>query len=101
GPERFYRYITAFGFGSKLGIDFPGEATGSVPKPGQIRYGELLQWANIGFGQGVAVTPLQLVMAAAAIANDGVLMKPYIVSEVRDPAGNTVWRAQPEPLRRV
>src|SRR5690606_24931995 len=74
GVERFHRYVTAFGFGSRLGIDFPGEATGFVPRPGQIRHGELLQWANIGFGQGIAVTPLQLVMAAAAIANDGVLM---------------------------
>lgn len=101
GPQTFYRYVSQFGFGSRLGIDFPGEATGFVPKPGQLRHGELLQWANIGFGQGVAVTPLQMVMAAAAIANDGVLMRPFLVREVRDQQGRLVWERKPEPLRRV
>lgn len=101
GVERFHRYVTAFGFGSRLGIDFPGEAAGFVPRPGQIRHGELLQWANIGFGQGIAVTPLQLAMAAAAIANDGVLMRPYVVQEVRDRHGRLVERTEPRALRRV
>ena len=101
GPEVFYRFIRAFGFGQPLGIDFPGEAAGYVPAPGTIPHGELLQWANIGFGQGVAVTPLQLVMAAAAIANGGVLMKPRLVREVREPGGGAVQRSEPVALRRV
>ena len=73
GPETFYRYIRAYGFGQPTGIDFPGEASGFVAAPGQIKHGELLRWANIGFGQGIAVTPIQMVSAAAAIANKGVL----------------------------
>lgn len=101
GIERLHRYVKAFGFGSPLGIDFPGEAGGFVPTPGKIPHGELLQWANISFGQGVAVTPLQMVMAAAAIANDGVLMRPYLVQKVQDRRGNTVWEKQPEVLRTV
>lgn len=101
GIERFHRYVEAFGFGSPLGIDFPGEGSGFVPKPGKIPHGELLQWANISFGQGVAVTPLQMVMAAAAIANDGVLMRPYFVQKAQDRRGNPVWERQPEVLRTV
>ncbi|HEY8498955.1 MAG TPA: penicillin-binding transpeptidase domain-containing protein [Limnochordales bacterium] len=101
GPETFYRFARAFGFGQPLGIDFPGEAAGFLPAPGTIQHGELLRWANIGFGQGVAVTPLQLAMAAAAIANGGVLMKPHLVKEVRTADGQVLERVQPVALRRV
>mgnify|MGYP005838723099 CR=1 FL=1 len=101
GAETFYRFIRAFGFGDRLGIDFPGEATGSVPVPGSLIHGELLRWANIGFGQGVAVTPLQLAMAAATIANGGVLMKPRLVREIRAPDGRTLQRFEPVAIRRV
>jgi len=76
GKERLYRAIKAFGFGSKTGIDFPGESAGVV-RP-------VSQWSEvalgtISFGQGVAVTPLQLVTAMSAVANSGVMMKPYLV----------------------
>lgn len=101
GPETFYRFARAFGFGQPLGIDFPGEAAGFLPAPGTIQHGELLRWANIGFGQGVAVTPLQLVMAAAAIANGGVLMQPHLVKEIRDADGQVLERVRPVALRRV
>jgi stage V sporulation protein D (sporulation-specific penicillin-binding protein) len=101
GPQRFYEYVSAFGFGKKTGIDFPGEAVGQVPKPGKTKHGELLQWANIGFGQGIAVTPIQLAMMAAAIANDGKLMQPYLVKEVRDKQGNIIEETTPKLVRQV
>ncbi|MEW6045621.1 MAG: penicillin-binding transpeptidase domain-containing protein [Bacillota bacterium] len=101
GPENFYRYARAYGFGQPLGVDFPGEASGFLPAPGTIQHGEVLRWANIGFGQGVAVTALQLAMAAATIANGGVLMKPYLVKEIRSADGRVVERTQPVALRRV
>src|SRR5690606_3215559 len=98
-PE-LVRYLRAFGFGDALGIDFPGEARGFLPTPGRI-HGEVLRWANVAFGQGVAVTPLQLTMAVAALVNDGYLMRPYLVKEIRDAAGRTVERRQPEIIRQV
>lgn len=100
GGEKLYQYLRAFGFGQRLGVDLPGEGTGMVPAPGRIS-GELLQWATISFGQGIAVTPLQLTAATAALANGGVLMKPYIVREVRHPDGYVVETASPTPLRQV
>lgn len=96
GEERFYKYITAFGFGSKTNIDFPGEAIGQVHKPGTIAQ---VGWANIGFGQGLSVSPLQLTTAVAAVANGGMLVQPYLVSKIKGPDGETV--TEPEPVRRV
>lgn len=101
GGQRFYQYIKAFGFGGKLGIDFPGEATGDVPIPGKVKHGELLQWANTGFGQGIAVTPLQMVTATATIANKGVLMRPHLVKEIRDQSGQVMEQFEPEAVRQV
>lgn len=101
GPNRFYKFASGFGFGKRSGIDFPGEATGQLPRPGQVKHGELLQWANIGFGQGVAVTPIQMVMAVSAIANGGRLMKPYLVKEIRDKSGRLTQRQEPEEVRQV
>lgn len=100
GGRRLHDYLRAFGFGQRLGVDLPGEGTGQVPTPGRIR-GELFQWATVSFGQGIAVTPLQLTAATAALANGGVLMKPYIVSEIRHPNGHVLERYEPTPLRRV
>lgn len=97
-PELFHPYLAKFGFGERMGIDYPGEGRGVLPKPGQIRHGELLQWANIGFGQGVAVTPLQLIMATAAVANGGALLRPYYVAEIRDERGKVIERTQPHTL---
>lgn len=100
GGERLYQYLRAFGFGQRLGVDLPGEGTGLVPAPGRIS-GELLQWATISFGQGIAVTPLQLTAATAALVNGGVLMKPYIVKEIRHPDGHVLESFSATPLRRV
>ncbi len=98
GEERFYNYIRAFGFGQPTGIDFPGEADGVVHVPGSIA---LVGWVNVGFGQGVTVTPLQLLMAAAAVANEGRLMRPYLVKEIRSATGERLKVVQPTEVRQV
>lgn len=100
GGEKLAEYMSAFGFGQRLGVDLPGEIPGSVPTPGRV-YGELLRWATVSFGQGIAVTPLQLVTATSAIANGGKLMKPYIVREVRDTDGQLLAKNSPTVLRDV
>ncbi|WP_461371243.1 penicillin-binding transpeptidase domain-containing protein [Candidatus Darwinibacter acetoxidans] len=96
GPQSFHRYIQSFGFGRRLGVDFPGEIAGTVLSPN--RTGATLQWANTGFGQGIAVTPLQLLSAVSAVANGGSLMKPYFVKEILDAHGKLVQKSQPEVL---
>src|SRR6266545_6793268 len=84
GQDPLYAYLRAFGFGEATGIDLAAEATGAV-RP-------LAQWypvdvGTIAFGQGIAVTPLQLAMAYATIANGGTLYRPYVVAATRDADG--------------
>ncbi|MBI3998857.1 MAG: penicillin-binding protein 2 [Armatimonadetes bacterium] len=98
GKERFYQAIRRFGFGEPTGIDLPGEAAGLVPPPAQW-LGPGLQ--TIAFGQGVSATPLQMLAAAAALANDGVLVRPRILRAVRDPEGRAVRVTAPEVVRQV
>ena len=82
--DRYYSYLQDFGFGSRSGIDLPGEVNGILHAPS--RWFEI-DLAAISFGQGLTVTPLQLTMATAAIANGGYLMSPYVVEKVIDPFG--------------
>jgi cell division protein FtsI (penicillin-binding protein 3) len=96
--ERFYRYLRDFGFGVKSGIDLPGENGGLLRRPNQWFEADL---AAISFGQGVTVTPLQLATATAAIANNGTMMKPYIVERVTDANGMVVEEHGPQMLRQV
>lgn len=98
GVERFYRYIRAFGFGRPSGIDFPGEASGTLMKDKSIGPVEL---ANNGFGQGISVTPLQLLSAVSAIANGGKVMQPLLVREIRAVDGTVVHRYDPKMMRQV
>jgi len=98
GKDRFYRYIKAFGFGEKLGIDLAGEAAGVLPDPNAKTWQELTL-ANNSFGQGLTMTPLQMTMAAAAIANGGVLLKPYVVDRVV--GGATTQVNRPTAIRQV
>lgn len=92
GTDAFYRYLNAFGLGRKTGIDLPGESGGILIGS---RYVKTVDLARIGFGQSVAVTPLQLVMACNAAINGGKLMKPYIVSEIQDEMGQVIQRFSP------
>jgi cell division protein FtsI (penicillin-binding protein 3) len=97
GEERLYRYLKAFGFGERTEIDLPGEATGLVREPRSWGRQSL---ASISFGQEIGVTPLQLLTAVAAIGNGGWLMKPYVVSEIRNGSGEVVARVGPQVRRR-
>jgi cell division protein FtsI (penicillin-binding protein 3) len=93
GPEKFYPGIRAFGIGHSTGVDLEGEIVGELREPGDWRWHES-DLATNSFGQGLAITPLQMVTAVAAIANDGVMMKPYVVAEKTDPDGQKM-RAKP------
>lgn len=98
GKEKLYKYIKAFGFGSLTGIKLPGEAGGIVRNINAIGPVEL---ANISFGQGISVTPIQLITAFSAVANDGFLMEPRIAKKVIDDEGKTVHEFQPRTVRQV
>jgi cell division protein FtsI (penicillin-binding protein 3) len=98
GEQRLFRYLQAFGFGQRTEIDLPGEAGGLLKSPKAWGRRSL---ASISMGQEVGVTSLQMVTAIAAIANNGVLMKPYVVSEVRDQKGQILKEALPHVKRRV
>lgn len=97
GEERLYRYLRAFGFGDRTEIDLPGESAGLVKAPPSWGKRTL---ASMAIGQEIAVTPIQLVTAAAAIANGGWLMKPFLVSEIRQASGKIVFQATPQIRRR-
>lgn len=92
GQEKMYEYVKAFGFGYKTGIELSGEETGIVTRPEYMREVNL---ATMSFGQGVAVTPIQLVTAASAIANGGDLMEPRLVKSLLDSDGNVIHEFQP------
>jgi cell division protein FtsI (penicillin-binding protein 3) len=98
GEQRLYRYLQAFGFGQRTEIDLPGEASGLLKPPKAWGRRSL---ASISMGQEVGVTSLQMVAAMAAIANNGVLMTPYVVSEVRDQKGQILKEVLPHVKRRV
>jgi len=97
-PGDLYGYARLFGFGSKTGIGLPGESAGLVPP---IERWSARTKATMAFGQEVAVTPIQILNAFAAIANDGVMMMPRLVRGVADPATGEVSRSEPVVVRRV
>ncbi|OHA04184.1 MAG: hypothetical protein A3J58_01130 [Candidatus Sungbacteria bacterium RIFCSPHIGHO2_02_FULL_52_23] len=97
GKAKQEEYFGRFGFGDKTGIDLPGEVAGDLSN---LEHGRDSDFATASFGQGIAVTPIQLAAATAAIANKGVLMKPYVVEKIRDDSGNETMRS-PETVRSV
>ena len=97
GHETFVEYVEDFGFGAPVGIALPGEAAGSVEN---LYTGREINYATAAFGQGISVTPLQLVSAVSTIANGGVRLHPYIVQEVRYPDG-TIDVTEPVTVERV
>jgi cell division protein FtsI/penicillin-binding protein 2 len=98
GQDRFYDYVKRFGFGQPTGIRLPGESSGMV-RTHQDPGWERIDLATNSYGQGIAVTPLQMLTAVSAIANRGVLMQPRLVKEVR--YKGAVERAEPIAVRRV
>ena len=107
GIRDLYRWATAFGIGSELGIELPGELAGRMPEEDWKRrnYGE--SWStgdtyNAAFGQGyVTVTPLQLISAVASMANGGTLYQPTIVKNLQDASGNIIEEFGPRVARTI
>jgi cell division protein FtsI/penicillin-binding protein 2 len=97
GNDTMYKYFVDFGFGKKTGIDLSGETSGSIL--------DITKWRDItrattSFGQGISVTPLQVLMATSVIANNGKLMKPYVVDKmIRSEEGEV--KTKPEEINQV
>lgn len=98
GKEKFYKYINAFGFGDRTSICLPGEELGiQIPEKDATD----LNIATMSIGQSIAVTPIQLITAASAVANGGQLLKPTLVKAITDVDGKVIKEFQPEPVRQV
>lgn len=98
-PDDFYSMMRSFGFGQPTGIDLFAEESGILKVPGDSDWSESDLGTN-SFGQGVSVTPIQMITAFAAIANDGIMRQPRIVKQIIDEDG-TIQEAQPITIRRV
>lgn len=94
----FYQRLCAFGFGSRTGVALPGESSGILRSPDTW---SLRSKPTIAMGQEILVTALQMLQAATAVANDGILLKPIIVRRVLDPSGAVVYENAPQAVRRV
>lgn len=97
-PEILYNHLRQFGLGKPLGIDLPGEEAGLLRPPSR--------WSNIcatriAMGHSIGVTPLQMLGVVSAIANDGVLMRPYVVSRIEDEHGREIYRGVPQQISRA
>ncbi len=95
GVNRFYGYLTKFGLGKPTGVDIPGEGAGILIPESACKRVDI---ARIGFGQSVAVTPLQLLNAACAAINGGNLMQPYVVQKIESSTGELIEQGRPEIL---
>ena len=98
GWNKFYDYLRAFGFGQRTGIQIAGESAGILWSP---KHWQEVMFANIAFGHGVSVSPLQMAVAVSTIANDGVRMRPWLIKEIRDHDGNVIQEGGPEKLADV
>ena len=98
-PEEQFEMLRDFGFGTPTGAEFPSESRGRLARPD--KWQPMYTRASMAMGYELGVTPVQLAAAYAAIANDGLLLTPTLVREIRDPAGALLYRHQPEPVRRV
>jgi len=97
GAQRLENYLRAFNFGSKLGIELPGEENGILAR---AKDWDKLKPTRIPIGQGIAVTGLQMINAYSTLANDGRMMRPYLVDRIVSPSGETVFQARPEVIGR-
>ncbi|HEY6012106.1 MAG TPA: penicillin-binding protein 2, partial [Nitrospirota bacterium] len=98
GRERFAKYITAFGFGRKTGVDMPGEIPGLLK---DYRLWSGVSIGSIAIGQEIGVTPIQMATAYCAFANGGTLMKPYLVAEIADRSGGESVKFGPQQVGRA
>ena len=98
GSTKITEYARNFGFGHATGIELPGEEEGILFNPGDMRDVDV---ATMSIGQGIAVTPLQLLTALAAIANDGLLLKPHIIKEIHNADDSIASVSVTTPIRQV
>ena len=98
GTNTMYEYFEKYGFGNTLGVDFLGEASGILMNKETAKKVDL---ARMGFGQAVAVSPLQLISAICSVLNGGKLYKPYFIKEVTDVNGSVVARNTPTVLNKT
>lgn len=98
GDEKMYDFMTRFGFGSRTGIELPGETGGILRRVDRWQPSSM---GSLAIGQEIGVTPVQMAAAFGALANDGVRISPHIIREVRNAAGTVVYRPQPEERRVV
>ena len=98
GKDKFYANLEMFGVTSHTNIDYPGESNSIVHTP---EFTGPVELATMSFGHGVAVTPIQMVTAVSAIANDGVMMQPRLVKELTDSDGKTVKEMETREVRKV
>jgi len=98
GDQKLYEYIQKFGFGRRTDIPLTGEVAGTVHP---LKNWSKVSIAQIPMGQGLTVTPLQMVMAMCAIANQGLLMRPMLADRLEDPSGKLVFKYEPQPVRQV
>ena len=98
GTDTFYNYFSAFGLGQKTGIEISGESSGIIMNKDSAKRVDL---ARMGFGQAIAVTPLQLITAVCSAVNGGTLYKPYLIKQIVSPDGVTVEESAVTPVRQV
>ncbi|MCQ4638532.1 penicillin-binding transpeptidase domain-containing protein [Anaerovorax odorimutans] len=98
GIDTFYRYLDLFGITEKTGVDYPGEAQAQIQDKSKLTS---VDFATMSYGQGISVTPIQLLTAVSAIGNDGVLVRPHLVSKLTDSDGKTVKSCGTEVVRQA
>ncbi len=98
GRERVAKTLRDFGIGSRVGVGLPGEVAGTLRRED---HWQPVEFATIAFGQGVSVTPLHMAMAFQAIANNGALMRPYVVQQIVGRDGKSVLNTEPQMVRQV
>ena len=95
GRTKLHNYYENFGFGDKTGIELSGELKGTI----NFKYKS--EVATAAFGQGITVTPVQMLQAYSAITNDGTIIRPYIVEKIVDNKGNVTYEGKREEVRKV
>ena len=98
GAEKLVRYARLFGFGDPTGIELPGEEAGILYTPDEMVDSDI---ATMAIGQSIAVTPLQLITAMSAVANNGILLKPHVVKMIKNANGSTFSETHVEEVRKT
>ena len=98
GHDLFYQFVLNFGINQKTGVDLPGEVRGDVKN---LKGFQDIYFATASFGQGITATPLGLLSAISAVANKGVMMKPYIIEKIISAENDSEETSQPQEKKRI